>query len=486
MSSDLFIVKTYNLPGSHIREYPNTLHPTAAEERPLQISAKQYIPKQSRAESSNGDTLTAVTIIAASALGFPRECYEPFFAALLLSTLQTSSPTFTIRSIWIADVTHEGASSILNSSVIGAQSNWFDHSRDLLHLINTYRTSFPRPIIGIGHSRGCSQLAQLSHIHPRLLSGLIFVEPLMLPGPPISPFHPSYFATKKRDIWPSRAAAEEDFKKNRAFKTWDGRVLRRYMDVAFRDLPTEIYADTDHEKENPSLSLPASSSASSKSPSHVKQSNTGPPVTLTTTKHQEAWAFIRPNMRPRPPPTAPGNDDTGGTLSLEDERTERLISPNLDPEGLAKYISVRPEATITSDNLPFLRPRVMFIFGAKSPFSPRAEIERKVRVTGTGVGGNGGARLGKATPDSLLLVEHKILPERGHFTMFEDPEESAGACVDYLSRWTVEWRQEEEFLQGVSKEMSEGGQGRKMSEDWIKMVEGSVTALRPVAGKEKL
>lgn len=37
-------------------------------------------------------------------------------------------------------------------------ANWFDHSRDLLHMINHFREEMPRPIIGVGHSMGCAQL----------------------------------------------------------------------------------------------------------------------------------------------------------------------------------------------------------------------------------------------------------------------------------------------------------------------------------------
>jgi alpha-beta hydrolase superfamily lysophospholipase len=37
-------------------------------------------------------------------------------------------------------------------------ASWFDHSRDLLHLINLKRDEMPRPLVGIGHSMGGAQL----------------------------------------------------------------------------------------------------------------------------------------------------------------------------------------------------------------------------------------------------------------------------------------------------------------------------------------
>ena len=36
--------------------------------------------------------------------------------------------------------------------------HYFDHSRDLLHMVNTFRHEMPEPIIGIGHSMGALQL----------------------------------------------------------------------------------------------------------------------------------------------------------------------------------------------------------------------------------------------------------------------------------------------------------------------------------------
>ena len=40
-----------------------------------------------------------------------------------------------------------------------AIASWFDHSRDLLHLVNVKRDEMPRPIVGIGHSMGGAHLS---------------------------------------------------------------------------------------------------------------------------------------------------------------------------------------------------------------------------------------------------------------------------------------------------------------------------------------
>lgn len=108
-----------------------------------------------------------------------KELYEPLWEDLLARSKQHG---FRIRSIWIADVAHQGESSVLNEEklgndrtnpllwlslrwkkkkvcrLIGLLASWLDHTRDLLHLINLKRDEMPRPIVGIGHSMGGAQL----------------------------------------------------------------------------------------------------------------------------------------------------------------------------------------------------------------------------------------------------------------------------------------------------------------------------------------
>ena len=85
------------------------------------------------------------------------------------------------------------------------------------------------------------------------------IEPLMLDRPPPGP-HASSFATNRRDIWPSREAAAEEWSRGRMYKAWDPAVLAQYVEHGLRPTPTLLYPDA-----------PEGS------------------VTLTTTKHQEAW-----------------------------------------------------------------------------------------------------------------------------------------------------------------------------------------------------
>ena len=44
-------------------------------------------------------------------------------------------------------------------------ASWFDHSRDLLVMVNHFADQMPRPIIGVAHSMGCAQMYVSSMCH---------------------------------------------------------------------------------------------------------------------------------------------------------------------------------------------------------------------------------------------------------------------------------------------------------------------------------
>ena len=125
MASDLFIIKEHILPCSHIREYPRAT--SSSQEDVLHLHIKQYTPRDNP-DPQPGD----LTIIGAHANGFSKELYEPLWCDLHRSLATRSTTTRTpsnhdknpsanprplrIRGIWIADVAHQGQSSLLNTS----------------------------------------------------------------------------------------------------------------------------------------------------------------------------------------------------------------------------------------------------------------------------------------------------------------------------------------------------------------------------------
>lgn len=126
MSTAHFKVQEHVLPTSHIREYPRAT--AGDQEVVLNLAIKQYTPLDAKFEDE-GD----VTIIGGHANGFPKvyfladvvrkncthnrqELYEPFWDDLYE---RLKARNIRIRSIWIADVSFQGQSGVLNEHELG-------------------------------------------------------------------------------------------------------------------------------------------------------------------------------------------------------------------------------------------------------------------------------------------------------------------------------------------------------------------------------
>lgn len=226
-------------------------------------------------------------------------------------------------------------------------------------------------------------------MHPRLLYSLVLIEPVVQNVVPRGP-NAALFASFRNDLWPSREAAEASLKKNPMFKMFDRAVFSNYIRYGLREIPTALY---------PVLNQ-----------SHLTRVSSGSvPVTLTTTKHQEAWSYVRANFAPLP-------------VDFGDSR-ERLVSPELDPAAEGSHVFVRPETMLTFLRLPELRPSVLWVYGSRSHINVSPLRSDKMKVTGTGPGGSGGAPQGK--------VQEVVLQETGHMVPFEKVKE----CADVISGW---------------------------------------------------
>ncbi|KAA8566793.1 hypothetical protein EYC84_009893 [Monilinia fructicola] len=333
MHSTIFEIKEHTLECQHIREYPRAT--SNSQEDILQLAIKQYIPRDNP-HPQPGD----VTIIGAHANGYPKELYEPLWEDI---HARAKANGFRIRSVWIADLAHEGASSVLNEQLLGNDPSWLDHARDLLHMVNTFRAEMPLPIIGIGHSFGANMLTNLALMHPRLLTTLIMLDPVIheFASSPSGDPDPNSLSTFRRDLWPSRAAAEASFRKSKAYSNWDPRVLDRWCQYGIRDTPTTIHP---------------SSSTESKA------------VTLTTTKHQECFSFMRPSWE--------AFSTDGKTV------TRPELIPDLYAQSPVQYPFYRPEPFNTLLRLPQLRPSVFYVYGSTSTVCNAASRVQKTLYHG--------------------------------------------------------------------------------------------------------
>ena len=395
-----FEIREHVIPSQHVRQFPRAT--ANSQEDVLHIHIKQYIPLDNRSPQP-GD----VTIIGAHANGFPKELYEALWAELHARSRAPGSG-FRIRGIWIADVANQGRSGVLNEALLGDDPCWHDHTRDLLHMTNVFRAEMPRPLIGVGHSFGGNILTHLTLMHPRLLTTLVLLDPVITHftfrrmGAGVGPTRSSTF---RRETWPSRRAAEESFRRSPFYGAWDPRVLDAWCANAIRDTPTQLFPDPD------------------------------PPgqVTLTTTKPQEVFTFFRPLW---PYVREDGSVDREGAPDFDPAVSERVDLAN-------PFLFYRSEGSVVLTNLPHVRPSVLWVFGGTSELSAPEARREKLALCGTGGGGSGGVAAGRVAE---VLVEG-----RGHLFPMEVP----GLCADHAASW-------------ISREMDRWRAAEREYEEWTR------------------
>ena len=277
---------------------------------------------------------------------------------------------------------------------------------------------------GIGpatqHTANTVPRSLLSLSHPRLLRSLVLIDPVIqVPSASVSPATAS---TPRRDIWPSRDAAAEKFRATKFYQAWDPRVLDRWVQYGLRPVPTELYPAAQDDATAPDER-----------------------VTLTTSKHQELFTFIRPTYRGVP----------GETFTDRD--------PIADEEypGWPFY---RPEPIKVFRQLPELRPSVLYIFGSQSELSTPTLRREKMERTGTGFGGSGGAGAGRVS---------EVLLDCGHLVAMERVTQCADAIAAHLAAEVARWRREkdeyEEYWRGKTRR-----EQMTIDEQWAARVRPSV------------
>lgn len=312
-----------------------------------------------------------------------------------------------IRSIWIADVSHQGDSGVWNEQLLGNDPSWYDHSRDLFLMVNHFRGHMKRPIIGVGHSMGGTHLVNLSLLHPRLFTTLILIDPVIQRLPSVEGnFGPAKASTKRRDRWKSRQEAREKFKTSAFYQTWDPRVLDKWLEYGLRELPTALYPEVQTSNTPPVVS--ADPSTASVHPDKETERE----VTLKTTKHQEVFTFLRTNF-----PTL----EYPNPLHESDPRTH----PDVPAWASPNSPFYRPEPISTFTRLPNLRPSVFYVFGDKSDLSAPLLKADRISQTGIGYGGSGGVAKGRVAEHTFKGVGHLI------------PMEVVGGTADVAAGWLV-------------------------------------------------
>ncbi|KAJ5140693.1 hypothetical protein N7448_004101 [Penicillium atrosanguineum] len=401
-----FDIISHLIPVSPFREYP---HAISDEKKGVHLSVKQYIPRN---EPFRYEDTVPITILASGGVGFIKELYEPLFAELLCKARQNGT---TIQSIWIADMYNIGESAVANRHNLGCDPAWTDHSRDLMDVIYHFRDKMTRPIIGLGHSFGCNQLFSLSNWHPNLFHSLAFIEPGIDPlygmGTTIGWANA---ILKFKDAYSTRQEAETQLFRLHNAKAWERSVSERFREYG-------VYG---------------------------REGEKGEEWAITTPRNQLVALIGRMN------PTGVGRGPGGmADVTLAD----RESVPDADPEGHQLGHFYRPELKKAWDMLPNMRPWALYIGGNNSPaFGPVKVREERLRLTGIGVGGNGGVKLGAVKQVVIEDGEHTMTFDRNLYKV-------AGHVADFLATESKRWaegpkKRQDKWLQKSLEERQSVGQ----------------------------
>ena len=245
----------------------------------------------------------------------------------------------------------------------------------------------------------------------------------------------AHHSTLRQDIWPSWEEAEAAFRKSKFYRKWDSRVLERWLQYGLREVPTALY---------PSLSSTPEGA-----------------VTLTTSKHQEAWSYARPCF----------------DVQVQDDvlSNNRVLYPDLDISALRTHPFYRPESNLTLSSLPMVRPSVLYVFAQQSFMSSPSIQDEKMALTGSGIGGSGGAKEGQ--------VEKVVLSGVSHLLTMEAVITCAEVATNWLNRRLKQFKSEEQEAQQQRGRKSEQGmliasaEWKKRTREWME---------RSMATKQKL
>lgn len=302
-------------------------------------------------------------------------------------------------------------------------------------MVNLFRAQMPRPLVGVGHSFGGSCLVNLALLHPRLLSSLVLLDAVVsrfASGPQALEGGPIAMSAFRRDVWPSREEAVASFRRNRFYAAWDPRVLEAWVRYGLREVAPPSSETTDD--------------AAGQQP--LREEGRAA-VTLATSKHQECFTFLRPSWG--------AYEADGATLLPGWRRTVPDLDPSLDARAFRTYPFYRPEGPDALSRLPVLRPPVLWVFGTKSFVSPEKLRREKMALTGTGVGGSGGAAEGRVK---------EVLMDVGHLIPMEMPREAAEVAAGWLAEAVDEWRRDQDEYDAWRTKTREERQ--TLDDEWFK------------------
>lgn len=243
----------------------------------------------------------------------------------------------------------------------------------------------------------------LSLLHPRILRSLLLIEPYVYGGDdPNGPPLMLMMATRK-DIWQDRASARQ--KPGQIAKLWDPRVMEKWFDHGYRDLPTVLYPDP----------------------------KTPGAVTLATPKNQEMLICIRENVK--------RHQQLGLPESLQSKKDgpvpphDPLFYPDVTGPMQEDQLFYRSEPIISWHMLPHYRPSALVLGASKSILCSSGILEQAARLMGTGNSGSGGMPYGR--------VKYSVIPKAFHTLPLEKVAQTANVLATWIADEVKLWEKDE-------------------------------------------
>ncbi|KAK6992171.1 Alpha/beta hydrolase fold-1 [Favolaschia claudopus] len=207
---------------------------------PFRVEGVQYLPASPCEDG--------FTLVFFHAMNLHKETYEPMVDLLL-------ERSNNIRDVWCIDNPNHGRSASLNQTLLETpQYHKYWSATEYTRAVYSFLSSpvhgvdfCSRWLVGLAHSSSVAVLMKLigdseysSPSGTRLkFTSLILLDPALLP-----PEFPSttvltklfgHLAKTKRDKWSDREAAHKYLAARPAFKTWDPRAIRLFVECALRE-----------------------------------------------------------------------------------------------------------------------------------------------------------------------------------------------------------------------------------------------------------
>ena len=120
-------------------------------------------------------------------------------------------------------------------------ASWWTLGRDLVELIGDLDRAgrLPESVVGVGHSMGGTVLVLTELLRPGTFTGLVLVEPVLIPPPFVRNPELSLAqgAARRRPVFGSRDELIETYLAKPLFQRWHPDVFRAYVDHGFHEVP---------------------------------------------------------------------------------------------------------------------------------------------------------------------------------------------------------------------------------------------------------